>query len=92
MSAQGLGSRAIIGTFYNRLEGKDGMKWAGPISSLFQSNQESETYKWLGMAPTMREWVGGRNAKGFRENGITIINKLYEATMEVLKVEIDRLG
>jgi len=90
MSAQGLGSRAIIGTFYNRLEGNDGMSWAGPISSFFTSNQESETYKWLGMAPSMREWIGGREAKGFRENGVTIRNKQYEATMQVLLDEIRR--
>jgi len=42
------------------------------------------------MAPQMREWVGGRDAKGFRENGITIANKTYEATMEVLVDEIRR--
>jgi phage major head subunit gpT-like protein len=56
----------------------------------FRSDQESETYKWLGMSPAMREWVGGRHAKGFRENGITIVNKTYEATMEVLVDEIRR--
>jgi phage major head subunit gpT-like protein len=50
---------------------------------LFQSDQESETYKWLGQAPAMREWVGGRHAKGFRENGIVIANKKFEATLEV---------
>jgi phage major head subunit gpT-like protein len=42
------------------------------------------------MAPTMREWVGGRLAKGFRENGITIANKTFEATMEVLVDEMRR--
>lgn len=90
MSAIGLSSRAIIGEFYNRLEQNIGTQWIGPLSMLFQSDQESETYKWLGMAPQMREWVGGRNAKGFRENGITITNKEYEATMEVLVKELKR--
>ncbi len=66
------------------------MTWIPEVSMLFNSNQESETYKWLGMAPAMREWVGGRLAKGFRENGITIINKKYESTMEVLVDEIRR--
>lgn len=90
MGAKGLGSRAIIGEFYNRLAQDLGMTWIPEISMLFDSNQESETYKWLGMAPVMREWVGGRQAKGFRENGITIINKKYESTMEVLVDEIRR--
>lgn len=90
MGASGLGSRAIIGEFYNRLNADMGQSWIPGVSMQFESNQESETYKWLGMAPAMREWIGGRNAKGFRENGITIVNKTYEATMEVLVDEIRR--
>lgn len=31
----------------------------------------------------MREWIGGRNAKGFSDNGLTIKNKHYEATLHV---------
>lgn len=90
MSASGLSSRAIIGEFYNRLEQNTGALWVPGVSAMFESNQESETYKWLGMAPAMREWVGGRNAKGFRENGMTITNKTFEATMEVLVDEMRR--
>lgn len=90
MGASTLGSRAIIGEFFNRLAIDNGMSWIPDVSMLFDSNQESETYAWLGMAPAMREWVGGRNAKGFRENGITIRNKTFEATMEVLVDEIRR--
>jgi phage major head subunit gpT-like protein len=90
MSAQGLGSRAIIGTFYNTLQQDEGNSWMPKVSMLFNSDQESETYKWLGMTPAMREWIGGRNAKGFRENGITITNKHYEATLEVLTRELRR--
>lgn len=90
MGAGTLSSRAIIGTFYNKLSADPGMAWINDCSMLMESNQESETYKWLGMAPVMREWVAGRNAKGFRQNGITIVNKKYEATMEVLVDEIRR--
>jgi phage major head subunit gpT-like protein len=90
MSANGLSSRAIIGEFYNRLEQNTGAIWVPGVSAMFESNQESETYKWLGMAPAMREWVGGRLAKGFRENGLTITNKTFEATLEVLVDEIRR--
>ncbi len=90
MGASGLGSRAIIGSFYQKLEGYTGASWIDLISMLFESDQASETYKWLGMSPAMREWIGGRNAKGFRENGITIVNKKFEATLEVLVEEIRR--
>lgn len=90
MSAKGLSSRAIIGEFYKTLEQDVGIAWIMLIANLFQSDQDSEEYKWLGMAPVMREWIGGRNAKGFRENGITIENKHYEATIEVLVREMRR--
>ncbi|BBK44129.1 hypothetical protein STVA_41490 [Allostella vacuolata] len=83
MSAAGLSSRAIIGEFYARLEAATGMSWITALSMLFQSDQGSEEYKWLGQAPVMREWVGGREAKGFRENGFTVPNKTFEATTVV---------
>ena len=83
MGAQGLGSRGIIGKFFAALEIYTGLSWIDLVSVLFNSDQESETYKWLGQAPAMREWIGGRHAKGFRENGITIFNKKFEATLDV---------
>lgn len=90
MGAKGLSSRAIIGSFYDRLETNPGSQWVNSISMLFNSDQESETYKWLGMAPVLREWIGGRQAKGFRDNGITVVNRKFEATLEVLLDELRR--
>lgn len=90
MSAQGLSSRAIIGEFYATLEQDMGGLWIPQLSNLFDSDQESETYKWLGQSPAMREWIGGRQAKGFSENGIVITNKEFEATLEVLVKEMRR--
>lgn len=90
MSAQGLSSRAIIGEFYNTLEQDMGGLWVPQVSNYFQSDQESEIYKWLGQSPAMREWIGGRQAKGFTDNGLTITNKEFEATLEVLVKEMRR--
>lgn len=90
MSAQGLSSRAIIGEFYNTLEQDMGGLWIPQLSNLFDSDQESETYKWLGQSPTMREWIGSRQAKGFATEGVTITNKEFEATLEVLVKEMRR--
>jgi len=70
MGAKSLGSRAIIGEFYATLEQDIGKGWIDGVSRLFQSDQESETYNWLGMSPAMREWIGGRQPRGFSENGI----------------------
>lgn len=90
MSAQGLGSRAIIGTFFERLAIATGQSWLARIAMRMDSDQAVETYKWLGMVPQLREWVGGRNAKGFRENGFDIRNKTFEGTLQVLVDEIRR--
>ncbi|TAK50241.1 MAG: hypothetical protein EPO23_03275 [Xanthobacteraceae bacterium] len=78
-----LTSRAIIGMYYARLEANPGVAWIGGVSNLFGSDQESETYAFLGQSPAMREWIGARQAKGFSGNGVTILNKHYEATIEV---------
>ena len=76
--------RQIIGWIYEYLSSATGASWVGAISALMQSDQESEEYAWLGASPAMREWVGGRLAKGLRENGFTIRNQKYEATIEIL--------
>ncbi len=55
MSLNELSSRAIIGLYYKRLEQKTGMDWIEAISNYFTSDQESETYKWLGQSPVMRD-------------------------------------
>ncbi|MDF3821978.1 Mu-like prophage major head subunit gpT family protein [Leptospira sp. 96542] len=90
MSAQDLSSRAVIGMYYEALEAQAGMGWIDAVSNLFNSDQSSETYKWLGMPPAMREWIGGRNAKGFTTNGITIANKHFESTIEIAIPDLRR--
>ena len=59
-----------------------------------QSNGAQETYDWLGNFPAMREWISDRSfsqLKGYKQ---TIINKSWEATIEVDRdqFEDDRLG
>jgi phage major head subunit gpT-like protein len=90
MGASGLGSRAIIGTFYETLEQAIGNTWIPRLAMEFSSDQESESYKWLGQSPAVREWIGGRLAKGLRENGLTITNKTFEATLKILVDELRR--
>ena len=85
MSAASLGVKGIIGRFYATLEQYMGSSWIDMISMLFTSDQASETYKWLGQVPAMREWLGDKQAKGFRDDGITLANKEFEATLEILR-------
>lgn len=90
MDQQILSSRAIIGAYFARLEANPGMSWVNGISNLFGSDQASETYAFLGQSPAMREWVASRQAKGLQGNSLTIINKHYEATLEVRKTDARR--
>jgi hypothetical protein len=77
-------SRAVIGQFYLALENDTGASWVGDVSPApFSSDQESETYAWLGQTPKLREWIGGRQAQGLMEQGFTIRNKKYESTLEL---------
>lgn len=78
-----LSSRAVIGMFYDRLNAATGMEWINATSMQFESDQELESYDWLGMSPQMREWIGGRQPKGLKENGIDIRNLHYESTIEI---------
>lgn len=90
MAIQNLSSRAIIGRFFMRLEQAVGAQWIGPTSMMFDSDQESETYNWIGQSPAMREWVGQRQSQGFIENGLTVTNKHYESTLDLRVQDVRR--
>ena len=85
-----LSSRAIMGMYFARLEADQSGLWLPAVSNLFSSDQASETYNFLGQSPAMREWVGERQAKGFNGQGLTIVNKHYEATIEIAKRDARR--
>lgn len=76
--------RQIIGMIFQFLAEIIDGSWVGRLSMPFDSDQASEEYAWLGAPPAMREWLGGRQAKGLLENAYTIRNKKYESTIEIL--------
>lgn len=82
-------SRAVIGEMYMRLTAGD-TSYVNRYAMKMESSQEIETYAWLGMAPKMREWVGGRQPKGLREQSFQITNKDHEATLEILTKDLRR--
>jgi len=90
MSAQDLSSRAVIGMYFEALDAQQGQGWIDAVSNYFTSDQGTEQYKWLGMPPAMREWLGGRQAKGFTTNGISIENKHFESTIEIALKDLRR--
>lgn len=58
------------------------------------SNTKTENYAWLSRFPKMREWIGDKVVKALEAFSYTITNKPYEATISVLRddVEDDTLG
>lgn len=85
-----LTQRAVIGRYFRRLSQSIGAGWVNAISNYFESDQLLETYAWLGQAPVLREWIGGRNPNQLREDSFQIRNKHYEATMDILKSDLRR--
>ncbi len=85
-----LSSRAVVGMYYEALAAANGIGWIDGVSNYFGSDQAAETYPWLGMPPALREWIGGRQAKGFSQNSIEIRNKHFEATLEVALKDLRR--
>lgn len=82
--------KGVIGEFFKALNALDGMAWIMLLSNYFTSDQDVETYPWLGQSPVMREWIGGRHAKGLGENAIEIRNVHFEATIEFLRKHMRR--
>lgn len=85
-----LSSRAVLGMYYAALENPANAGWIGGVSNLFGSDQASEQYPFLGQVPRMREWIGGRQAKGLASQSLTIANKHYEATLEIALRDLRR--
>lgn len=83
-------SRAVVGEMKRALAAGAPPVWVGAIANQFTSDQASEDYPWLTATPALREWVGGRNAKGFTENDITIRNRHFESTLRLEKKDLRR--
>jgi len=86
---------SLMGDFTKNLQSADiiplivsgldtpGDAWVSQLAMNVQSDKESEKYVWLGTAPQLREWVGGRQPKTLREINYTVPNKEFEATLEI---------
>ena len=85
--ALGITKAGIIGAFRATYEGALGGTWWPRLGMKFDSNNDSETYKWLGMSPAMRLWVDGRSPARLKGEGITIVNDYYESSIAIFKEE-----
>ena len=83
-------SKNVIGMFFQEMEIAANRSWVSQITNEFTSNQATETYAGLGTVPQMREWLGGKQGKNFREQSLTITNKDWESTIEVAVKDLRR--
>ena len=91
MGTKSLTSRGIEGRFFARLRQAMAANFVSQLAWLnTNTDQETETYRWLGQSPAMREWIGKRQAKGFNDFEYIIKNKKYEATLQIALEDIQR--
>jgi phage major head subunit gpT-like protein len=82
----GLLTKGLRSEFFSRFDGTP--VHFTELATRVPSNSDSETYRWLGTVPKMREWGTGRLAKGLRSESYSVENLKYEATIEVDRDEI----
>lgn len=73
-----------------KLSSEDWKKIAKPITSDGRSN----TYAWLSAFPAYREWIGERLHKILKETAYNVVNRKFEATIDVKveDIEDDNVG
>lgn len=82
----GLGVSGVRSEFFARFAATPSV--FGDLTTRMASTKESESYKWLGTFPQMREWGTGRQAVGLRTESYSVDNHKYELTCEVDRDEI----
>ena len=59
------------------------------VAGFVPSSSKSNTYAWLSQFPAFREWVGSRLHKAVAEKAYTVINRKFEATVDVQRTDIE---
>jgi hypothetical protein len=83
-------SSDIIAGFYPAYEGSLAGSWAPLVAKEVPSDRETETYRWLGMAPQLRQWIGNRQEDSFQDFTMTLKNVKYEQTVALYRDDIRR--
>ncbi|MFQ6048082.1 MAG: Mu-like prophage major head subunit gpT family protein [Phycisphaerae bacterium] len=79
-------TKGLRSEFFARLEATP--SYYQDLATRIVSTSDSETYRWLGTVPRMRQWGTGRLARGLRSESYSVENLKYEATIEVDRDEI----
>jgi phage major head subunit gpT-like protein len=85
-----LSSRAASGRYFKRLADTKPAPIVQKLCTRIDSNQEIESLAWLSALPMWAEWNGDR--KPVRQNPVTVsvLNRLYERSIEVAEMDFRR--
>lgn len=86
-------TRGVVGMILARLE-TGSAQWVTDLAMRMQSDQDMETYAWLGNSPALREFIGGRTPAELKELSFTISNQDYEGSILLRSKDMrrDKLG
>jgi len=84
----GLLTKDARSEFLNRFELTEAETLYQQLAMRIASTKDSESYRWLGTVPQMREFGTGRVAKGLRAESYDVANLKYESTLEVDRDEL----
>ena len=82
----GLLTKGLRSEFFNRFNATT--TFFSELATRIQSNSDSETYRWLGLLPRMREWGSGRVAKGLGIESYSVDNLKYESPADTCAVTL----
>ncbi len=90
---QKITAKGVVGMILLRLE-TGSAAWVGDVAMRMSSTQAIETYGWLGSAPGLREFIGGRTPAELAETSFTVSNKDYEGSITFKSKDMrrDKLG
>lgn len=80
----------LRGAFFGAFDDAMAPSYLPAIATPIDSDKASEHYGWLGTAPVMREWKGGRHIHQPNEFEWTIWNKKYEASIGISVDDVRR--
>lgn len=90
---QKITTKGVVGMILARLE-TGTASWVNKIAMRMTSTQAVEEYAWLGNAPALREFIGGRTPAELAEYSFTVSNKDYEGSITIKSKDHrrDKLG
>ncbi|MFN3242073.1 MAG: Mu-like prophage major head subunit gpT family protein [Planctomycetota bacterium] len=87
---KGLGSRAIIGAFFKRLEEAMTASWVSRLASQYDSNQEVETYTFASDSPTLKELGNSPTKRTLKTFELSLRNRVYQNILEIKEDDMRR--